>query len=427
MEDSSIHLEPFRRARSECVLWHANINEDQQWNETVLFPSFTNVQQLMLIEQQEQQLLWIAEPHDIVWLQHSPDPQFLAYVKGHRDKLPHICITSDTNHVAEYVSRLSPKKVTFMPFILTSDYVALAEQYGWDLIDSNAALVKHMNSKYVTRRLAEEHGFCVTQGRFCRNPEELIETYREIRTAGFAKAVLKQAYGSSGRGLTVIENEDKFRQLSSYIRKRTTCFEELLLEAWHTIKHSLNAQLWIEQDSVYLLAVTEQRINKYGVYIGTNYTPHYDVHVMEHYGAEMLRLGAVLQQSGYRGIAGIDSILDDTDKLYPVIEINGRFTQVTYLLSFIETLLPIYKHVESRYIHLETQDKVSFEEIKSRFEAELHPDEEHQFTIYTFAFCNLPHTNLYRIFVLFYGNEATKLNDMLYKFEHFTMTQTSSI
>ncbi|OAB44891.1 ATP-grasp domain-containing protein [Paenibacillus antarcticus] len=421
MGEGNIHFEPFRKARSERVLWHVNINEDQHWNETVLFPSFTNVQKLMLIEQQEQQLLWIAGPQDIVWLHHEPDPQFLEYVKGYRERLPYICVTSDTNHIAAYVSSLSPEKVTFMPFILTSDYVALAEQYKWDLIDSNAELVKHMNSKYVTRRLAEENGFNVTWGRFCSNPEELIEAYREIRTAGFAKAVLKQAYGSSGKGLTVIENEDKFRQLSSYIRKRTTCFEELLLEAWHPIKHSLNAQLWIERDAVHLLAVTEQRINDYGVYMGTNYTPHYGANVMEDYRAEMIRLGAVLKQSGYAGIAGIDSILDDTDKLHPVIEINGRFTQVTYLLSFIETLLPFYKHVESRFIHMETSEKVSFDEIKSRLEVELQPDEEHQFTIYTFAFCNQPHSNLYRIFILFYGNEAAKLKDMLYKFERFTM------
>ncbi|WP_044879345.1 ATP-grasp domain-containing protein [Paenibacillus sp. IHBB 10380] len=426
MEDSGIHLEPFRRARSGRVLWHANINEDQHWNETALFPSFANPQQLTLIEQQEQQLLWIAEPQDIVWLRHPPDPQFLEYIKSYRDKLPQICVTSDAGQAAVCTAGLSPETFTFMPFMLTSDNVALAEQYEWGLIDSNAELVKHMNSKYVTRRLAEENGFRVTQGRFCSNPQELIEAYSEIRATGFTKAVLKQAYGSSGRGLTMIENEDKFRQLSSYIRKRTTCFE-LLLEAWHPIKHSLNAQLWIEPDSVHLLAVTEQRINNYGVYIGTNYTPHYDAAVMEEYRAEMLRLGAVLRQRGYAGIAGIDSIVDDKNNLYPVIEINGRFTQVTYLLPFIETLLPSYKYVESRYIHMETSDKFSFDEIKSRFEAELQPDLEHQFTIYTFAFYNQPHTNLYRIFILFYGNEAAKLNDMLYKFERFTMMQTSSL
>lgn len=425
MDNSSIHLEPFRKTRHGRVLWHANINEDQHWNETALFPSFANPQQLTLIEQQEQQLLWIAEPQDIVWLQHPPEPQFLEYVNGYRDKLPQICVASDAGQVADCTAKLLPETFTFMPFILTSDYVALAEQYEWGLIDANAELVKHMNSKYVTRRLAEENGFCVTQGKFCSNPEELIEAYGEIRAAGFAKAVLKQAYGSSGRGLTMVENENKFRQLSSYIRKRSASFE-LLLEAWHPIKQSLNAQLWLGADSVHLLAVTEQRINEYGVYIGTNYAPHYDAAVMELYRAEMLRLGAVLRERGYRGIAGIDSILDDKNILYPVIEINGRFTQVTYLLPFIETLLPFYNYVESRYIRFETSEKLSFDEMKSRLEAELQPDGEHQFTIYTFAFCNQPHTNLYRIFVLFYGNEAAKLNDMLNKFERFTMMQTSS-
>ncbi|NEW06395.1 ATP-grasp domain-containing protein [Paenibacillus sp. SYP-B3998] len=400
------------------------MNEDQHWNEIALFPSFVNPQQQMLIEQQEQQLLWIAEPQDTVWLLHQPDPQFLAYVKGYRENLPQICVTPDASQVAVQAAAFSSGTLTFMPFMLTSEYVALAKQYGWNLLHANAELVKHLNSKYVTRRLAEENGFWVTQGRFCANPQELVEVYSEIRAAGFAKAVLKQPYGSSGRGLTIIENEDKFRQLSTFIRKRTTCFE-LLLEAWHPIKQSLNAQLWIGPDSVHLLAVTEQRINDYGVYIGTNYTPNYDAALMQHYQSEMLRLGACLRELGYVGIAGIDSILDVKNNLYPVIEINGRFTQVTYLLPFIQTLLLSYKYVESRYIRLETEEKVSFDEIKSRFEAELQPDGEHQFTIYTFSFCNQPHTNLYRIFILIYGNEAAKLTDMLNKFERFTMMQTS--
>lgn len=163
-----------------------------------------------------------------------------------------------------------------MPFMLTSAFVTLAEQYGWHLIHSNVNVVKQVNSKYVTRRLAEEHGFAITKGKFCYNPQELIEAYNQMRAEGFTKTVLKQAYGSSGKGLTIIESEDKFRQVSSYIRKRFDRFE-LLLEAWHPTKHSLNAQLWMDQNSVNLLAVTEQRINDYGVYIGTNYTPHYDV------------------------------------------------------------------------------------------------------------------------------------------------------
>ncbi|WP_211748244.1 ATP-grasp domain-containing protein [Paenibacillus sp. Marseille-Q4541] len=425
MNDHHIYFEPFRKTRPERVLWQANFNEDQHWNEVSLFPSFVNPHQQTLIEQQEQQMLWIAEPQDIVWLQHPPEPSFLKYVQSCLGRLPQICVTTDARKVAECTASWLPETFTFMPFILTLENIELAKKYEWDLIDSDADVVKHINSKYVTRRLAEENKFCVTQGWFCSNPQELERAYSEIHASGYSKAVLKQAYGSSGKGLTIIENELKFNQLLAYIRKRRTSFE-LLLESWHPTKQSLNAQLWIGPYSADLLAITEQKINEYGVYIGTNYTPSYDSAVVEHYKIEILRLGAVLRELGYQGIAGVDSILDAKNDLYPVIEINGRFTQVTYMLPLIESLLPLYKYVESRYIRFETKGSLQFDELKSRLETDLQPDEEHQFTIYTFASCHQPDHHLYRIFVLFYGNQATKLNDMLHKFEQFTLLQTSS-
>ncbi|WP_051236476.1 ATP-grasp domain-containing protein [Paenibacillus pinihumi] len=425
MNGRILDIEPFRKAREGHVLWHANINEDQNWNEKPLFPSFAKPQHNALIEQQEQQLLWIAEPGDVVWLLHVPDPQFLADVKRHKGQLPHLCVTRDAGEIASFAAAAAPGNCTFMPFILTPEFTVLADTYGWELIDSDARKVRELNSKYRTRKLAEENGFAVTRGRFCKTPEELDETYGAFREAGFEQAVLKQAYGSSGKGLTIIENEHKFRQLSVYIRKRTASFE-LLLEAWHPIRQSLNAQLWIGPESVHLLAVTEQRINTYGVYVGTNYTPNYEADVIGQYRTEILRLGEVLRELGYRGIAGIDSIVDHTGTLYPVIEINARFTQVTYLLPLIESLLPHYQHIESRYIRLETSDRLAFEELKEQLEVELRPDQHHQFLIYTFACTQEADRHLYRIFVLFYGNEASRLQEMLEDFERFSAVQAQS-
>ncbi|MBJ6363739.1 ATP-grasp domain-containing protein [Paenibacillus sp. GCM10012307] len=425
MNGRMLNLEPFRKAREGRVLWHANINEDQHWNENPLFPSFAKPQHTSLIEQQEQQLLWIAEPEDVVWLLHAPDAQFLADIKRHKGELPHLCISRDAGEVAAFIAGAVSGLCTFMPFMLTPEFVVMAETHGWRLMNSDARKVKELNSKYTTRRLAEEHGFAVTNGRFCMNLEELDGAYQAFREAGFDQAVLKQAYGSSGKGLTIIENEHKFKQLSVYIRKRTASFE-LLLEAWHPIRQSLNAQLWIEPDAVHLLAVTEQRINAYGVYIGTNYAPHYEADVIGLYRTEMLRLGEVLRKLGYRGIAGIDSIVDHTGTLYPVIEINARFTQVTYLLPLIESLLLHYRHVESRYIRLESSDRLAFESLKEKLESVLRPDSDHQFTIYTFACSQEAEKCIYRIFVLFYGNEASRLQEMLEVFERFPALQEQS-
>lgn len=49
----------------------------------------------------------------------------------------------------------------------------------------------------------------------------------------------------------------------------------------------------------------------------------------------MHRIIELLYDEGYRGVVGVDSIIDENEQLIPIIELNARFTQVTYLLPLI--------------------------------------------------------------------------------------------
>ncbi|MFP3386570.1 hypothetical protein, partial [Tritonibacter sp. SIMBA_163] len=85
----------------------------------------------------------------------------------------------------------------------------------------------------------------------------------------------------------------------------------LILEGWHPIKRSLNAQLLIQDKESHLLSITEQKINEDGIYLGTDFAPVYEMDKKREYEESMHRIIELLYEEGYRGVVGVDSIIDE--------------------------------------------------------------------------------------------------------------------
>ncbi|WP_051217484.1 ATP-grasp domain-containing protein [Paenibacillus assamensis] len=413
---------------SSIALWYANMNDDQRWNTSKYFPVLHDPVQAKLVIQQEQQLLWIAESEDTVLFHHQPEDEFVAYVEMVRGQgtLPHIQMLHLGESDFDAVQHSQDKELILLPFLLTEQVRQWSHEKGWKLRYDDADYVRRLNDKYQVRRFVEQNGFAVTKGYFCHTPEQLEEAYHMIRTQGFTQAVLKSPYGSSGKGLSVIDSELAFHKLLAFIRRRAAAFE-LLLEAWHPIRRSLNAQISIQPNEVHVLAITEQRIQERGIYVGTDYAPQISAALRETYENEMLRLGHLLQQQGYTGVIGVDSIVDELGDLYPIIEINGRFTQVTYLLPFVESQLHTYAFVESRYIKVDAERKYTFSEMKAVLDEALKPDIRHRYVIYTYAAYQHAERWHYRVFLLFLGQDADSFHQMIARFERFTLASVEGV
>lgn len=399
--------------QNENIVWYFNINQEQRWNDSKVFPKVTDMDQLLLVKQQEQQQLFIAGPADEIILHHEPDQSFISYLQLNGISIPNIIYKTEKSTLQQ----LEFKSPRLVAYINSEDIFLETKDSNISIVGTEPVLIKNINNKFYTRRLAADNGFVVTQGTFVSNILELEEAYKDLLSQGFQRCVIKIPYGSSGKGLRVLDSRDEFNTFKKFIQRRSNTFD-LLIEGWYISSESINAQLWVGENKIKILSVTKQAIDDKGVYQGTCFTPNFEIGILEEYESEINRLGLLLQERGFNGICGVDSLIDASGNLFPIVEINARLTQVTYLLPVVQKLKQQYLFIYSQYLKLETESSLDFAQISEKIHVAVNPDQDNKILIYTFAKCTIDNCSktIYRVFVLFYGNNHNKVKLMLSQF-----------
>lgn len=399
-------------------VWFYNINQEQAWNQVKAFPSISDNQQDNLMIQQEQQLLLIANPRDTVLIRQDINAEFLSYLRTNGIQLPTIVKIEDSHSIPRDILQ---SDTMFVPYIVTNELYQLSLARNFPLFGCKSELVKRVNDKFYCRQMIKSLGLQTTAGYFCNNLDELFSAFEMLLKQGFNKVVIKVPYGSSGKGLKTFEDQRKFNSYINFLKRRGHSNFSLLIEGWHQVDRNINAQPLIDDKTVRILSITEQLIDKNGMYLGTNFSSKFSESVLNNYRRDLTKIGEHLQSEGYKGIAGIDSIIDKDGILYPAVEINGRFTQVTYLLPTVKKLKESYNFIQSRFARLSSDKYHEFSDIYGELSNKLYPCPDNNFLIYTFASIkdNVSGTTKFRIFVLFYGNSQKKINEMITEFEEF--------
>ncbi|MFE9279567.1 ATP-grasp domain-containing protein [Paenibacillus glucanolyticus] len=401
------------RAFDSHILWHSNIIQEQVLARSPLFPTIVDSIQESLVQQQEQQQLFLSEPEDCIMAHSLPDHQFLEYLSEQGFRIPKFVLVPGIENGGSKPGY----NHYFVPYLVTENMERLAQENCLILFGPSAQLSMQLNDKYFIRKMLISNGITVTKGGFCHSAEELTSMYRQLKNEGFDKVVIKLPFGSSGKGLRMVDNEGEFHSFIKYSTKRVKNFE-LLVEGWHPHAYSLNAQVLIHKHHVIVLGVTEQIIQQdSGSYLGTNFLPDPPENIRATYIQEMKRIGKLLSNMGYSGIFGVDSIVDRNGTIFPVIEINARLTQVTYLLSLVRRLSKSYAHIESRNIRLVEDGSRDFQYYLQLFNQLLKSNEVNRFLIYTFAKHVEGDKGYFRIFVLFYGNDRAHVRSMVEEFQ----------
>lgn len=363
-----------KNIKEEAFCWIFNIGIEKEWTQDKF--CIKNEEEESVIQHMDEILLLLAGKQDIVILRKMPEKNYMDQLEKLGFNIPRIlcpqkedCSRSITELILEdelllSVLKAAGKQESFylVPYGITEKEEKLGELCYMKLIGSKANVVRERNSKLYARRLAESLDMPCPTGFVCDSTQEIKNAWEELMNV-FSKVVIKRLYGASGQGLYLVDKVSKLKRIL-YLTERAGNGEEIwIVEGWYDDKVDLNTQLFLHEDgNVEIISVTEQ-ILKDTVYRGSAFPVSASDEKLKQYRNQMLAVGAALYQDGVRGVVGIDSIIS-ADTIYPVIEINVRFTLSTYL-SQLSRLYSNY-FFQSMYYKISLCDGLEWTEINKK-------------------------------------------------------------
>jgi len=373
-----------------------NIDKEKDWNAS-------NIKRLQvngdaLVTGLEQNMLYISRENDEVWLHRHVDPDFLAYVRGAGFGKGKIRLLEEVYDV--------DSAATMMPYMSSDETASFAGKLGMRYFGADPELVKRLSNKIHCRELGARLGLRTTEGNLCRTPTGMTAEFERLCALGFQRFVIKLPYGASGNGI-LIADRDTFAFMARRIPSAQT-ESGVLVEGWHNHLYSLNAQLWIDRDEAEILSVNQQQLGEDGAYLGTLFTPNASSDVLQEYSAAIDAISGHLIAAGYRGAIGIDAFVDADRLLYPMVELNPRFTMVTYLLPAVHRMRKQFPHdaVESRMLQATLRKPLPFAAFRQA--AERIADEGIGFFIYAFVESRMDDYYSYRIGLLLHYDTPSR-------------------
>ncbi|MGW2035086.1 MULTISPECIES: preATP grasp domain-containing protein [Streptomyces] len=225
----------------------------------------------------------------------------------------------------------------------------LAERTGLRLAAPPADRCKHVNSKVYSRRLADELGIRQARGWACETPKELaaaVAAAGDLLAAGH-RVVVKDAFGVSGKGIVVVDNERTLARLHRMAAAQaertaraagTAVRTALVIEEWVAKRADLNYQFTVGRDGAVHFDFVKELLTEGGVHKGHRMPARLTGGQVAQIRDTAHRLGERLAADGYFGVVGVDAMVDPDDGLYPVVEINARNNMSTYQAVVHEVL-----------------------------------------------------------------------------------------
>ncbi len=201
----------------------------------------------------------------------------------------------------------------------------LCQHYGLQGIGSDVEIVKKVNSKLFSHQLAK-HLFPDTVGEIIYSASDLDAVgNRLLQSSPF---LIKDEFGVSGKGNLLISSLQILQRIVAYISKqeRDGKHTRFLLEPLLNKKTDFSCQFEIEatgktkilsiqkmQNSGFAFSSIQTAESSFSEFLGTS-----------GYFAQVEAIASQLHRVGYFGPVCLDSMLLETGKIVPVVEINAR-------------------------------------------------------------------------------------------------------
>ncbi|WP_433556862.1 ATP-grasp domain-containing protein [Pseudonocardia xinjiangensis] len=336
-----------------------------------------------VVNRMDEFALLLATEADHVVLKQEPDAGYLAYLAdlglelpriitpGGQD--PHRVVTEDALADPATVARLAQladEGCWLSPHGVSTLEEELAQRSGLQLAAPGAAICKAVNSKVYSRHLADELGLRQAPGWACDTLAELNEAVACARAllAGERKVVVKDAFGVSGKGIAVIETEDRLARLHRMVARRAGGAEQqrvgLVVEEWVAKDADLNYQFTVGRDGAVHLDFVKQALTDGGVHKGHRFPVSLTPAQLDELHEAAERIGKRLADDGYFGVVGVDAMVDPDGGLFPLVEINARNNMSTYQALVQATFAGAGKVALARHYVLRLRTELAFDELR---------------------------------------------------------------
>ena len=338
-----IHLQNniFDRKDDVVYCWLFNIGIEQGWTTNCF--KIKDGDEERVVQHMEEIMLFLCKEQDILLLRQMPDIGFLEHMQRLGFAIPQIfcpkrqdnfktitdLVLEDKELIAKLQEYAKKTCIYLIPYGVTEKEERLGKTCEMTLKGSSAYVSYKVNSKLYARKLAQKLHISCPEGIVCSSIEEVENSWNKLHKQ-FGRVVIKQIYGASGQGLHLVDDYNKLKRILHILKRSEGEMGQWIVEGWYEEKKDLNAQLYLHEDGqVEVFSVNRQLLEE-TIYRGSTFPFALPQQEMNNYIEQIERAGAALYEEGVRGVVGIDSILTGK-QMFPIIEINVRFTLSTYL------------------------------------------------------------------------------------------------
>lgn len=369
-----------REDRHAPLVFLGNFEVENRWGQGEIgLPTVGFASSNVMVNRMDEFALLLAAADDYVIVKAAPDPDYLAFLRGLGVELPTVLVVA-TNHPERMVTEdaladpallatlagLRDRGAAILPHGVSEDEERLAAACGLPLAAPSAVVCKAVNGKVYSRRLADKLGLRQPPGMACDSLAgwaDAVEWARGIVADGGTIGV-KDAYGVSGKGISVLRDQRRLDQLSrmvaAAVRRSGGDSLGLVVEQWVAKTTDLNYQFTVARDGAVRFDFVKEAVTEHGVHKGHRMPAR--LSAAQH--AELVdtaeRLGEHLAADGYYGVVGVDAMVDPDGGLYPVIEINARNNMSTYQVRMQEELLGAGHTALARHYSLKLAAPIGF-------------------------------------------------------------------
>ncbi|HEX9334355.1 MAG TPA: ATP-grasp domain-containing protein, partial [Pseudonocardiaceae bacterium] len=328
-----------REDRHAPLVFLGNFEVENRWGQgEVGLPTVGFASSNLMVNRMDEFALLLAGAGDCVVVKAAPDPDYLTFLRRLGIELPTVLVVA-TNHPERTVTEdaladpaliatlggLRDQGAALFPHGVSEDEERLAAACGLPLAAPSSVVCKAVNGKVYSRRLADKLALRQPPGMACDSLAgwtDAVEWARTVIAAGRTIGV-KDAYGVSGKGISVLRDERRLDQLARMVRSavRRSGGDRLglLVEEWVAKTTDLNYQFTVARDGTVCFDFVKEAVTEHGVHKGHRMPAR--LSPVQH--AELVdtaaRLGEHLAADGYYGVVGVDAMVDPDGGLYPVI------------------------------------------------------------------------------------------------------------